>query len=76
MGINSQTEISADLQIGPTSQGMVRLYISGTNVDLPMDFTAQEAREIAAELTAAADIVSATTKNAGPKPKRRQPARK
>lgn len=75
MGINSQTDIAAELQIGPTSQGMVRLYISGAGIDLPMDFSAQEAREIAAELTAAADIVSGPDKSPGPKPRRRGPAR-
>ena len=27
MGINSEVEIEANLQIGPTSDGMVRLFI-------------------------------------------------
>ena len=27
MGINSESDIEANLQIGPTDQGMVRLYI-------------------------------------------------
>lgn len=70
MGINSPSDIAAELQIGPTSHGMVRLYISGTGIDLPMDFTAEEAREIAAELTAAAEIVAAKPKTSRGKPGR------
>ena len=38
MGINSESDITANLQIGPTDQGMVRIYIQGDTVDLPMDF--------------------------------------
>ena len=38
MGINKQSQISANLQIGPTSEGMVRIYIEGKNIDLPLDF--------------------------------------
>jgi hypothetical protein len=34
---------------------MVRIYVSGTSVDLPMDFEPEEAEEIAEELKAAAD---------------------
>lgn len=75
MGINSQTDFSAELQIGPTSEGMVRLYISGTGIDLPMDFSTEQAREIAAELTAAADIASGTGKNSDAKPPRHRPRR-
>lgn len=54
MGINSETDISADLQIGPTDTGMVRIYIAGNGVDLPMDFDPDEADEIAEELRVAA----------------------
>lgn len=57
MGINSPSETVADLQIGPTDQGMVRIYVSGEGVDLPMDFTADEARDIAEELLAAAESI-------------------
>ncbi|WP_296663271.1 DUF6324 family protein, partial [Roseovarius sp.] len=46
MGINSESEIEANLQIGPTDQGMVRLYIEAQGIDLPMDFTPEEAEEI------------------------------
>ncbi|WP_424926502.1 DUF6324 family protein [Amaricoccus tamworthensis] len=54
MGINRESEVSANLQIGPTDQGMVRLYIEGDGIDLPMDFDPDEADEIAEELRAAA----------------------
>lgn len=54
-GINRQSNEDAALQIGPTDEGMVRLYITSSAVDLPMDFTPDEAREIAEELVAAAE---------------------
>ncbi len=54
MGINSENEMAADLQIGPTTLGMVRLYVVGDGIDLPMDFDPDEAEEIAEELRAAA----------------------
>lgn len=54
MGINSETDIEANLQIGPTDQGMVRLFIAAGNTGIPMDFDPDEAREIAEEITAAA----------------------
>ena len=57
MGINKQSQISANLQIGPTSEGMVRIYIEGKNIDLPLDFEPEEPNEIAQELIAAAITV-------------------
>jgi len=54
MGINSESEIVANLQIGPTDQGMVRIYVEGDGVDLPLDFDPEEAEEIAEEIRAAA----------------------
>ncbi len=54
MGINKQSEIAANLQIGPTDQGMVRLFIESGDFELPLDFDADEAEEIAEELRAAA----------------------
>ena len=54
MSIDRQTEQAASLQIGPTSEGMVRIYIEGDGIDLPMDFDPEEAEEIANELRAAA----------------------
>ena len=54
MGINSESDIAANLQIGPTSMGMVRIYIEGDGVDLPLDFDPDEAEDIAEELRTAA----------------------
>lgn len=54
MSINSESEITANLQIGPTSLGMVRIYVEGEGIELPLDFDPDEADEIAEELKAAA----------------------
>jgi len=54
MGINKESEVLTNLQIGPTDQGMVRLYIEGSGIDLPMDFDPDEANDIADEIKAAA----------------------
>ncbi|MDG4647448.1 DUF6324 family protein [Roseibacterium sp. SDUM158017] len=54
MGINSESEIAANLQIGPTTLGMVRIFVEAEGVDLPLDFEPEEAEEIAEELRAAA----------------------
>ncbi len=66
MGINRNSDDEGTLQIGPTDQGMVRLYVSGQGMDLPMDFTPDEAEEIAAELMTAVEIARAG--GAGTKP--------
>lgn len=58
MGIDTERDIEANLQIGPTDQGMVRLFIDAGKFEIPMDFTADEAREIADEILAAANQVS------------------
>jgi hypothetical protein len=55
-GINNQTDDSGEIQIGPTSLGMVRLFIRAGKFELPMDFSPEEAEEIAAELTEAATL--------------------
>lgn len=54
MGINSERDIEANLQIGPTDHGMVRLFIEADGVEIPMDFEPNEAREIAEEILTAA----------------------
>jgi hypothetical protein len=60
MGINKQSDIAANIQIGPTDQGMVRIYIEAEGgIDLPLDFDAEEAEEIAEELRAAAEVARA-----------------
>jgi hypothetical protein len=55
MGINRESEVAANLQIGPTSLGMVRLYVETDQIQLPLDFAPEEAEEIAEELRAAAE---------------------
>ncbi len=54
MSINQQSEVAANLQIGPTSLGMVRIYVESAELNLPLDFEPDEADEIAEELRAAA----------------------
>lgn len=54
MGIDDETDREATLQIGPTTLGMVRLYVEQDGKGIPMDFTPDEADEIAEELRAAA----------------------
>jgi hypothetical protein len=65
MGINRESNVAANLQIGPTSLGMVRLYIEAEGVDLPLDFDPEEAEEIAEELRAAAAKARAMTGKGG-----------
>lgn len=55
MSIDKESDIAANLQIGPTSLGMVRIYVEGEGVELPLDFDPDEALEIAEELQAAAE---------------------
>ena len=59
MGINDERDIEANLQIGPTDQGMVRLFIMAGATEVPMDFDPDEAREIAEEILAAAKAAEA-----------------
>ena len=54
MGINDERDIEANMQIGPTDQGMVRLFVSSGAMEIPMDFEPEEAEEIAEEIRAAA----------------------
>lgn len=54
MGINSESDLTANLQIGPTTLGMVRIFIEGNGFEIPMDFEPEEAEEIAEEIKAAA----------------------
>lgn len=59
MGINDESNIEANLQIGPTTQGMVRLFIAAGSTEIPMDFDPDEARDIAEEILAAAKAAEA-----------------
>lgn len=54
MGINDERDIEANLQIGPTDQGMVRLFMVSDGMEIPMDFDPEEADEIAEEIRVAA----------------------
>lgn len=65
MGIDSESDISASLQIGPTTEGMVRIYLEGETFSVPLDFEPEEAEEIADELRMAA----AKARGVGRKPK-------
>jgi len=58
MGIDSPSDKESELRIGPTSAGMVRIYVRAEGVDLPMDFAPEDAIEIAEELIAAARSLS------------------
>ena len=66
MGINSESTLDTSLQIGPTSEGMVRIYVTGDGMELPMDFEPEDAEEIAEELRAAAARARASQKKPGP----------
>ena len=67
MGINKESDVGGDLQIGPTDLGMVRIYVEADGVDLPLDFEPEEAEEIAEELLAAAEAARSLGKG-GDKP--------
>lgn len=62
MGINSERDIEANMQIGPTDLGMVRIFIEADGVEIPMDFEPEEADEIADEIKAAARAARAVKK--------------
>jgi hypothetical protein len=61
MGINTERDVEANLQIGPTDSGMVRLFIEADGVEIPMDFDPEEADEIAEEIRAAAEAARILT---------------
>ena len=67
MGIDSESDITANLQIGPTSLGMVRIFVEGNGVEIPMDFDPDEAEEIAEEIRAAAGRARAMAMKGGRK---------
>lgn len=54
MGINTERDLEANMQIGPTDQGFVRIFIEAGGTEIPMDFLPEEAEEIAEEIRAAA----------------------
>ena len=66
LSINSESDKAASLVIGPTSLGMVRIYVEAEGIELPMDFEPDEALEIADELRAAAEqamVIAAAPKH-------------
>ena len=63
MGINTESDIAADLQIGPTTEGTVRLFVRADGIEIPMDFEPEEAEEIAGEIQAAAQAARGSSKN-------------
>ncbi|WP_223422844.1 DUF6324 family protein [Tateyamaria pelophila] len=62
MGINNERDIEANLQIGPTDKGMVRIFVEAKGVEIPMDFEPEEAEEIAEEILAAAKAAAALSR--------------
>ncbi|MBE1282586.1 MAG: hypothetical protein GJ676_04670 [Rhodobacteraceae bacterium] len=62
MGINTERDIEANMQIGPTDQGMVRIFIEAGDIEIPMDFDPEEAEEIAEEIRAAAQAAAALSR--------------
>jgi len=54
MGINTPSDIEAELSIGATDEKMVRIFVATEAIEIPMDFLPEEAEEIARELMAAA----------------------
>ncbi|MDG2187905.1 MAG: DUF6324 family protein [Hyphomicrobiales bacterium] len=62
MGINSSHNKVTDLQVGPTTEGMVRIYIQNEDTSLPLDFTPDEAITIAEEIIASANLITPPNK--------------
>ena len=68
MGIDKESDVAANIQIGPTTMGMVRIYVEAEGgVELPLDFDPDEAEEIAEELRAAAEAARQMASAAPPK---------
>ena len=71
MGIDKQSDVAANIQIGPTDQGMVRIYIEAEGgMELPLDFEPDEADEIAEELRTAAEAARVMGSKPAPRKKR------
>ena len=55
MGINTPSDISAELSIGPTDQKMVRVFVTADGmtpegIEIPMDFLPMKPRKLPASL--------------------------
>jgi len=73
MSINKESDVAANLQIGPTDLGMVRIYVEGEGIALPLDFDPDEATEIAEELLAAAEAAREIGQGTEPRPGKPRP---
>ncbi len=67
MGINKERDVEANMQIGPTDKGMVRIFIESQGIEVPMDFDPEEADEIAEEIRAAAAAARSMARKGGKK---------
>ncbi len=65
MSINTERDLEANLQIGPTDNNMVRIFIEAKGIEIPMDFDPDEADEIAEEIRAAASAVRSMSSKRG-----------
>ena len=72
MGINSESDVTATLQIGPTTQGMVRLFVQTETHETPFDFDPEEAEDIANEILAAAQQAKSIGASSKPKSKKKK----
>lgn len=73
MGINKESDVGGDLQIGPTDLGMVRIYlVADDGRDYALDFDPEEAEDIAEDLRAAAEAARAMRAKPAPKGKPRR----
>lgn len=60
------TDIAANLTVGPTDRGLVRVLVEGDGFAVPMDFEPEEADEIAEELRLAAEAARSLTRSGKP----------
>ncbi|WP_273524030.1 DUF6324 family protein [Rhodosalinus sediminis] len=66
MGINDEQDIAANLQIGPTDRGFVRIFVATQDgLEIPMDFDPDEALEIAEEIRSAAEAARGSGRRKG-----------
>ncbi len=72
MGINTESNVTATLQIGPTTEGMVRLFVQTDTAEIPFDFDPEEAEDIANEIMAAVARAKFTKPNQEAKKPRRK----
>ncbi len=64
------SDLAANLTVGPTDRGMVRVLVEAEGFAIPMDFDPDEADEIAEELRLAAVAARGQQRPARSKPPR------